>query len=232
MLAFSSQARHPCLAPSSVVDLHLIRPHPHLHSLADQPAVHRIGVVANPDRTAGGDSHPLPGEVIQTACRQRAHHCQLFSQALLPGRIAPGHNHRYKALVLFPAGKITATPQQQFLLNGPFQAVMGLFHIPVLVCLSCLSATGAHPEVSQQRLIALGELFPLQVLDCRREPVGPVLLGQRPQLPQRVLKPQAEALKRLTETQRGRLPSSSRLTRSGTADGETAGPGSSLRGAP
>ena len=162
--------------------------------------------MANPDRTAGGDSHPLPGEVIQTAGRQRAHHGQLFSQALLPGRIAPVHNHRYKALVLFPAGKITATPQQQFLLDGPFQAVMGLFHIPVLVSLSCLGATRAHPEVVQQPLIALGELFPLQVVDGRRKPVCSVFLGQRPQLPQRVLKPQAEALKGLTETQRGRFP--------------------------
>ena len=38
MLAFSSQARHPGLPLTPVVDLQLIRPHPHLYALADQPA--------------------------------------------------------------------------------------------------------------------------------------------------------------------------------------------------
>lgn len=85
---------------------------------------------------------------------------------------------------------------------------MAQFDIAVLVGLPCLKPLALHPVVGQRRLVALGKshtAFRLrlwQSLHRCGEAIHPVFEGNSAQLPQRVLKPLAQALETLRTANR------------------------------
>ena len=105
------------------------------------------------------------------------------------------------------AGKITAAPQQQGLLQGAFELPVALLGIAVLMATAGVDRLPLHPVVPQQRLITLRErLTFLARWNRRREPIGAVQLRHAAQLPQGILQTVAETLQTLGETDRARFP--------------------------
>jgi hypothetical protein len=82
-----------------------------------------------------------------------------------------------------------------------------LLDIPVLMSLAGSDLLSVDTVMLEKRLIARRELVTLTgVVDCRRQAVRPMTPGHPAQLPQRVLKPLAQALEAFRKADRPRLP--------------------------
>jgi hypothetical protein len=80
-----------------------------------------------------------------------------------------------KALVRFSARKIPSAAQHQRLAHCLLEAPMPLLDVAVLVGMVRLNLLPTQAVISQQPLIALGELLPLaQVVHGRAQPIRPV----------------------------------------------------------
>lgn len=160
------------------------------------------------DRAAPVHAHTQPPARLQTTRRQRTQQRQLLRQTLPPARIALVEQATQERLVVRPADEIPAAAQHQGLVQGSLELPVALFHVPVLVAMSCLDRLPSEAIVPQQRLIALPErrrAFRAR-RDGRRQPVGAVQLRRAAQVPQSVLQALAEALVALREADRPRLP--------------------------
>jgi len=84
--------------------------------------------------------------------------------------------------------EVTVPPCSQRLIHRLFEAVVGLFHIAVLMSHPGIVPGRLHAVVGHERLVACGPLlflFRFQVLHGGTQVIGPMLLGHSTQLPQR-----------------------------------------------
>jgi hypothetical protein len=131
VLATQPRRQQHCLL--AVTHLDLLRSHPDLQALADQPRRHRIAVLFHADRAPRTHLDAQPLQRLQPRRRQRPQHRQLLGKTLLPGRVLPGHHSLHKRRVLLPAGEIPAPAHQQRLLQGSLELTVRLLAIAVLV---------------------------------------------------------------------------------------------------
>jgi len=197
--------RHPL---AGVVHLDALRIEPEVHPLADQPRCHRVDVLRRPQRRKHADPHSLPPEIVQARERQIVHPLQLLAQFASPAPIAAGQNHAQKRLVLGPRRKLTAPAQQQSLLDGPFEAVVRLLDIAILVATARCVAIGRHLVMRQRSKVTVVEnAAPIaQFVGGRREVVRPVQLGHLAHLPDGRLEAADQGLEALRKTDPARLP--------------------------
>lgn len=180
---------------------------PHLDPFADQPAVHRIGVVLHVDHAAAGHGHCQPLARFQPACRQGPQHRLLLDQPFRPGAIALLAHFAQERFVLGAAGKVPPAPQQQRLLHGVFEMPMRRLGVAVFVGLPRLDLLAHQGIVPQQPLITLGEVASLrQIIHGAAEAIAAVPLGHAAQFRERILQPHAQALETLGEAERHRFP--------------------------
>jgi hypothetical protein len=134
---------------------------PHLDPFADQPAVHRIGVVLHVDHAAAGHGHCQPLARLQPACRQGPQHRLLLGQPFRPRQIPLPADFVQEHFVLGAAGKVPTATQQQRLPHSVFEMPMGRLGVAVFVGLPCLDLLAYQAVVPQQPLITLREVASL-----------------------------------------------------------------------
>jgi len=201
----TTQPRNPFDQTLTVPDFHILHIQTHVDLLVNQTTIHRIDVVIHIDQASRMHTHiGEPFVALQPLGGQRPHHRHLFGQTTLATSIQL-ILHRFQEPLVRPAvGEVPAATQHQSLVYRLFEPVVTLLHIPVLVGVARLRSLRPEAVVAQQRLVATLERAPtplLQTLPCRvfrarrrlqmvhrrREPIGPMRLRPRTQLPQRVL---------------------------------------------
>ena len=111
-----------------------------------------------------------------------------------------------KGLVVSAALKVAAAAQEERLLQRLLETPVPLLDIAVLIAMSGLSFESLQPIVSEQSLVAAGELLRTLHLDGGAQAVGAMLFGHASEFPQRVLQSLAETGKTLGEADRAGLP--------------------------
>lgn len=179
----------------------------HLDPLADQSAVHRIGVVLHVDDAAVRYGHRQPFAGLQPACRQRPQHRLFLGQSFGAWSIPVPANVVQERLVIDGAGKVSTTTQQQRLLHGVFEMPVRRLGIAIFVGLPRLDLLACQAVMFQQALVTFREVASLrQIVHRTAHPVAAMPLGYATQLPQRVLQAHTQALEALGKTERHRLP--------------------------
>jgi hypothetical protein len=90
VLAFPAQTRHRLDALLGIPYLQMLGINPHLDLLSDQPAVHRIDVVVDPDGAARPHPDPRPLATLQAPGRQTPKHPFFLSKSTPTPRIELG----------------------------------------------------------------------------------------------------------------------------------------------
>jgi hypothetical protein len=208
MLADARQPRHALHQHVRVPHLHLLHANHHIHLVANQTAVDRVGVPQNLDRAAHAHADlAQPPRAFQPPPRQRPDRSQLFQKALLPLLIARGHQLLEKPHVLLTIGEVAAAPQPQGLVHRVLEVPVRRFRVAVLVRPADVDPLPLQAIVLQELAIPLVEFSLLgQVVHRRRETVAAMPPGNAPQFPQGVLQALAEGLKRLRRAERDRFP--------------------------
>ena len=207
VLAPTAQPRHPLHDLLRVPHFHVLGVQTHLDPLADQSARHRVRVPLDVDRAARVHRHHDAPRRLEPTRRQRP---QVFHlQGLL--RIAVGVELSEQiaevVLVRFAAGEVATGAEHQLLIERPFEAVVALFDVAVLVAVPGLDRLPFEAVVREQRPIALCELRTRRARrDRGRESVGAVNEGHAAEFRQRVLQPVGERLEGLGEAHRAGLP--------------------------
>jgi len=104
--------------------------------------------------------------------------------------IASGDQHVDEAPVVLDAGEVAASAQDQRLLDGRLEVPVLGFHCAVLVGLTTVVATGIHPVMADEGIVALGDVFALiggQVAESCGQAVGPMVLRHATERPKRLL---------------------------------------------
>jgi hypothetical protein len=172
VLVLAAQAGHGQHQLLGIPDLDHLRRHPRFHPFPDQPGWHRVQVPFHRNRAAGANLHLQTFEGFQTPGRQRPQLGPLLGQTLLPTGIALLTQRPEKRGILFSGGKVPAATQQQFLLQLPFELVMALFDITVLMALTRVDGLSLHPVMTQQRPVTLREQLWMAVLmDSQAHPI-------------------------------------------------------------
>ena len=110
-------------------------------------------------------------------------------------------------LVHFAAREVATGAEHQLLVERPFEAVVALLDVPVLVAVPGLDRLPVEAVVREQRPVALCELGTRRARrDRGREPVGAVNEGHAAEFGQRVLQPVGQRLERLGEAHGAGLP--------------------------
>jgi hypothetical protein len=207
LLAAAMQSRQLLDQLLPVPHFHMLRVQPRFDTFADQPAVHRIGIVLHVNHTPRSHRHAHALAAQQRRRRQRPEHRQLFRQAPLPAAIALARHFFQKLLVLRPTGKIPAATQQQRLVDGVLEVAVRRFGIAVLVCLARPYLLPCQSVIRQQVEVTLRELLPLrQVVDRAAHAVAAVPRRHALEFPQRLLQAAAQALEALRKAHLHRLP--------------------------
>lgn len=110
-------------------------------------------------------------------------------------------------LVRFAGGEVPAGAEHQLLIERPFEPMVALFDVAVLVPVPGLDRLPVQAVVLQQRLVPRGELRTRRARrDRGGEPVGAVNGGHAAEFGQRVLQAVGQRLERLGEAHRAGLP--------------------------
>jgi hypothetical protein len=108
--------------------------HTHINQLTNQPTGDRIRIGAHLDRAALGDAHARQYVVgVEAFSGQSAEARPFFGEAFLPVRVGSRNDLFHETYVLFAAGKITTTTEQQRLIDTVFDVPVGGFDISVFV---------------------------------------------------------------------------------------------------
>jgi hypothetical protein len=178
-----------------------------LDPFADQPAGHRVGVTGDVDGAARTHFYIDTLTCVNTLFRQRSQQEQLLGQSLLPSRVQLGEQLPQEGFVVRALGKVPTAAQHQGLVQGPFEAVMALFGIAILMTRIRVGDLPLQAVMVQQRLIPLRECLPFLAWgNGGGEPVGAVQVRHTAQFPQRVLQAVTEAFQALAEADRAGLP--------------------------
>ncbi len=207
MLVPTDQSRQHVHLCVGVPDLDPIGIQPRFDALADQPAMHRVAVAMHVDQASRIDATMYLEATAQTHLGQSLQRGSLLGNAITPRVVATLHQLLKEADVLRTVGEIPAATQQQRLISGVLEVVVGRFGVTILVRLTDVDPLTGQTIVPQQILVAGLEL-PLgrQVVDRSAEAVGAMQSGHATQFPQRVLQTIRESLERLRQTQADRLP--------------------------
>jgi hypothetical protein len=153
-----------------------------------EPGRHRIGVLQHADRGSLAHLHPQAHERLQSACGQVTQVCHFLGDLQPSASIASIAHLIEECLVLLTAGKIPAATQQQRLLHGRLETVMGLFAIAVLMPAVGVGRLGLDAIVLHERLVVAGEHLGVAVrMHGQGHAVGAVPPRHASQRPQRIL---------------------------------------------
>ncbi len=207
VLAPTTQPRHPLHDLLRVPHLHVLGVQAHLDPLADQSARHRVRVPLDVDRAARVHRHHDASRRLEPTRRQRPQVVHLQSLLRVAVRVELGEQIAEVVLVCFAAREVPAGAEHHLLIEGPFEAMVTLFDVAVLVAVPGLDRLPVEAVVREQRPIPLCELRTRRARrDRGREPVGAVNEGHPTEFRQRVLQPVGERLERLGEAHRAGLP--------------------------
>lgn len=207
VLAPTAQPRHPLHDLLRVPHVHVLGVQARLDPLADQSARHRVRVPLDVDRAARVHRHHDASRRLEPARRQRPQVFHLQGLLRAAVRVELGEQIAKVVLVRFAGGEVPAGAEHQLLIERPFEAMVALFDVAVLVPVPGLDRLPVQAVVLQQRLIPLGELRTRRARrDRGGEPVGAVNGGHAAEFRQRVLQPVGQRLERLGEAHRAGLP--------------------------
>jgi hypothetical protein len=208
MLVAPAQTRHRLHFLARVPHFHVLHADHHIHLLADQAAMHRVGVLLHLDRAALAHRDARqPPAAFQPPWRQLPQQRLLFGKRLLPIRVAARHQTAKKLPVLFRAGEVAAATQTQGLVHRGLEMPVRGFHVAVLMRLADVDPLTLQTVVRQEVLVTLLKFPPLgEIVHRRRKAVAAVATGSSSQLPKRVLQPFAQRLEGLRRADRDRLP--------------------------
>lgn len=130
-----------------VPDLDAVGEEPGLHLVADQAAVHRIGVAMDVNQAAGVDAAPHLQTGGQSLIRQVAQGPDLFGETVAATRIPQRHDALQEACIVIAAGKVAAAPQQQRLIDGGLEMTVRRLRITILVRLPRVRPLARHAIV-------------------------------------------------------------------------------------
>lgn len=207
VLVAPHQSRQRVHLSARVPDFHTLGIQPGFHFLADQAAVHRIGVAVNVDQASLVHAHRQSQGTVQSLRRRRPEHGHFGSVPFPARRVACGHQLLEKAPVVLATAKIPAPPQIQRLVHGRFEMPMRRLAVAVLVRLAHIDPLAGQAIVFQQPAIA-GLKFALgrQVVDRRSQAVAAMPPRHAAEFPQRVLQAVGQCLERLRRTESDRFP--------------------------
>lgn len=162
----------------------MIDVHANVHTLADQPARHRIDVAVDANQAAAVHARRLSLARFHSPRRQHLHLGQLLRQPLVPIGVELIQKLPQKFLVFLPTRKIPAAAQHQRLIDRFPETPMPLFHVAVLVAMTRLDLLARHLVVIHQPLVTLRELLLVRSIVHRQaHPIGAMPRGRRTQLP-------------------------------------------------
>jgi hypothetical protein len=141
-----------------VPDLDAVGVEPGFHTLADQPAMHRVGTAVDVDQTSRIDAARHLQTTGQTDVGQVLQRCHLFGQAIAATFIANPDNLLKEVRVLVAAGKVPAATHQERLIDGGFEVVVRRFGIAILVRLPDVDPLTGQTVVIQQIAVTSLEL--------------------------------------------------------------------------
>jgi hypothetical protein len=207
VLAPAPQPRHPLHHLLPVPHLHVLGVQAHLDPLPDQPARHRVRVPLDVDRAPRIHPHLDAARRLEPTRRQRTQRLHLPGLLLLAVGVELGEQIAEVLLVGLTTREVPAAAEHQLLIERPFEAMVTLFDVAVLVAVPGLDRLPVEAVVREQRPVPLRELRARRARrDRGGETVGAVNGGDTAQLPQRVLQPVGERLERLGEADRTGLP--------------------------
>lgn len=208
VLADARQSRHALDQRAGVPDFHFLDADHHVHLVADQAAVDRVGVPQDLDRARHANGDVAQAAPAAKPCRrQRTQRGQFFREPLLPPRVAGVDQLTQKALVLLAIGEVAAAAQVQRLVHRVLEVPVRRLGVAVLVRLADVGPLAFENIVLQELAIPLVKLpFLAQVVHGRRKAVAAVPPRHASQFPQRILQALAEGLERLRRAERDRLP--------------------------
>jgi hypothetical protein len=197
VLVAPNQARQRVHVGSRVPDFHALGIQPGFDFVADQTAVHRVGVTVQVDQAARAHAHAKPQTTVLPLGRQGLQHGDFLGVALLPPHVARGHHLLQKAAVFVAAAEIAAAPQEQRLLHGVFEMSMRRLTVAVLVRLANIDPLAGQAIMVQQATIAgLKLAFDRQVVDRRAQAVAAMAARHASQFPQGILQTVGQRLER------------------------------------
>jgi hypothetical protein len=207
MFAPAAQPRQRVDALLPIPDFELFREQPHVHLLANQPAVDGVRVLLHMNPTARIDADPQAVITLQPPLRQRPQHGQLFIQPRATTGVPPRAHLAQKCLVCRAAREVAAAAQQERLLDRLLEVPMRRLAVAVLVRTASVGPRPLQAVVFQQRRVPRVKLPPVrQVVHRRAQPIGAMPQGDAGKFPQRVLQAVAQRLQTLRETDRRRFP--------------------------
>lgn len=185
MFATSTQPRHLLPQLLGVPHFDALGVKAGLHPLVDQPARHRVNVVLHVDDAARFHAHPQPLARLESMTRQRPQQHHFLRQPGGSTRVLLPEHLPQERRVAVPAGEVPAAPHHQRLVQSPFELVVALLRVAVLVALAGLDSLALQTVVTQQRLITLLEGFrPFDSrLHGRRQPIRAMHLRHATQFP-------------------------------------------------
>jgi hypothetical protein len=137
-----------------VPDLHAVGEESGFHPLADQSAMNRVGASVNVDQASRIDSTTHLEATGQTHIGQTPQRRNLFGEAIPPRFVASLHHVLEELTVLFAAGELPTTTQEQRLIDGGFEMAVRRFDIAIFVGLSGIDPLADQPVVRQQIAVA------------------------------------------------------------------------------
>jgi hypothetical protein len=184
VLVAPHQPRQRVHLSSRVPDFHTLGVQPGFNFLADQTAVHRVGVAVNMDQASLVHAHAQPQTTVQPLRRQRAEHGEFGGVPLLSRGVARGHHFVEKARVFFATVEVAAAAQMQRLVHGGLEMSMRRLAVAVLVRLADIDPLAGQAIMVQQAAIASLKLtLGRQVVDRRTQTVAAMAPGHAAQFP-------------------------------------------------
>ena len=138
-LVSSTQPRHVLHQLLGVPHLQVLDVETNLHLVADEPAWHRVTVPFDMDHAARIDTRREPAARFQPTRRQRTQHAYLFRQPFPTTRVELIEQGTQELGVGHAVSKVPTATEHQGLVQCPFEAVMPLLHVAVLVAVASLS---------------------------------------------------------------------------------------------
>ncbi len=99
MLSIATQAKQRLKPSLGIPQFKTLRIHANLDTLADQPTMHRVHILVNPNGTARPNVDMKPGTVIQPLQRQGVQHRQFLGQTMSATGIHLTEELSYKSVV-------------------------------------------------------------------------------------------------------------------------------------
>ena len=155
---------------TGIPDLEAFGIDPHLYRFANEPRGNGVDIMPNPNHREAIDHHPEHAEILKTQGWEGAHVREFVLECRLASSIPPGKDSPQKLRIVGLALEIALAPEQQRLLDGPLEPVMGLFHIAILMATTGRIRIRPYPIVLQYLPIPLveGSAAVAQVMGGRR----------------------------------------------------------------